>query len=83
MINNEIKVNVSEFRRLLNQCMILDDLLNNLKSNDYKIDASNDSLKRHYNNIHEEVSEVIRISSKKLERLHKGEIKNKKRTIKK
>lgn len=78
MNNNEIKVNITEFQRLLNQCMILDNLLNNLKSNDYKIDASNESLKKHYDNIHEEVSQTIRTASKKLERVHKQEIKKKK-----
>jgi histidinol dehydrogenase len=77
MINREIKVSISEFHRLLNQCMILDILLNNLKSNDYKIDASSESLKKHYDNIHEEVSQTIRTASKKLERIHKQEIKNK------
>lgn len=78
MNNNEIKINITEFRRLLNQCMILDNLLNNLKSNDYKIDASSESLKKHYDNIHEEVSQTIRTASKKLERVHKQEIKKKK-----
>lgn len=78
MNNNEIKINITEFRILLNQCMILDNLLNNLKSNDYKIDASSESLKKHYDNIHEEVSQTIRTASKKLERVHKQEIKKKK-----
>lgn len=77
MINREIKVSISEFQRLLNQCMVLDNLLNNLKSNDYKIDASSESLKKYYDNMHEEVSETIRIASKKLERIHKQEVKSK------
>jgi hypothetical protein len=77
MINREIKVSISEFQRLLNQCMVLDNLLNNLKSNDYKIDASSESLKKHYDNMHEEVSETIRTASKKLERIHKQEVKSK------
>ena len=77
MINREIKVSISELQRLLNQCMILDNLLNNLKSNDYKIDASSESLRKHYNNMHEEVCETIRVASKKLERIHKQEVKSK------
>jgi len=77
MINREIKVSISEFQRLLNQCMVLDNLLNNLKSNDYKIDASSESLKKYYDNMHEDVSEIIRIASKKLERIHKQEVKSK------
>ena len=77
MINREIKVSISEFQRLLNQCMVLDNLLNNLKSNDYKIDASSESLKKYYDNLHEDVSEIIRIASKKLERIHKQEVKSK------
>jgi len=77
MINREIKVSISEFNRLLNQCMVLDNLLNNLKSNDYKIDASSESLKKYYDNMHEDVSEIIRIASKKLERIHKQEVKSK------
>ena len=77
MVNKDIKVSITEFQRLLNQCMILDNLLNNLKSNDYKIDASSESLKKYYDNLHEDVSETIRTASKKLERIHKQEIKSK------
>lgn len=77
MVNKDIKVSITEFQRLLNQCMILDNLLNNLKSNDYKIDASSESLKKYYDNMHEDVSEIIRTASKKLERIHKQEIKSK------
>jgi histidinol dehydrogenase len=78
MNNNDIKLSRMELNMLLNQCMVLDNLLNNLKSNDYKIDASSESLRKHYNNMHEEVCETIRVASKKLERIHKQEIKNKK-----
>jgi hypothetical protein len=77
MNNNDIKLSKVEFNRLLNQCMILDNLLNNLKSNDYKIDASNETLKNHYNKMHDEVCKTIRMASKKIERIHKQEVKKK------
>jgi len=77
MINKEIKVSVSELQKLLNQCMVLDSLLSNLKFNDYKIDATNETSKNHYDKLHDEVCKTIRMASKKLERIHKQEVKKK------
>jgi hypothetical protein len=78
MNNNDVKLNRMELNRLLNQCMVLDSLLSNFKFNDYKLEATNETSKNHYDKLHDEVCKTIRMASKKLERIHKQEIKNKK-----
>lgn len=77
MINEEIKVSKKEFYRLLGNCMVLENLIKNVKLNNYKLDVTDDSLKDHYENMLEEVTDTIRIATKKLDRLYKQELKEK------
>jgi hypothetical protein len=76
-MDNNIKLSKTEFYRLLNQCMVLDNILKNFKSNNFKLEASTELLKNHYEVIHEEVCDTIRVASKKLERLYQQELKEK------
>ena len=78
MEKQDLKVSKKEYNRLLEQCIIFENLLNKLESNDYKLDVSNPVVKHLYDQMHEDVSEVIRVSGKKMEREHKKEIKSKK-----
>ena len=77
MEKQDLKVSKKEYNRLLEQCIIFENLLNKLESNDYKLDVSNPVVKHLYDQMHEDVSEVIRVSGKKMEREHKKEIKSK------
>jgi hypothetical protein len=78
MEKQDLKVSKKEYNRLLEQCIIFENLLSKLKSNDYKLDVSNPVVKNLYDQMHEDISEVIRVSSKKMEREHKKELKSKK-----
>lgn len=78
MEKQDLKVSKKEYNRLLEQCIIFKNLLNKLESNDYKLDVSNPVVKNLYDQMHEDVSEVIRVSGKKMEREHKKEMKSKK-----
>jgi len=79
MEKNNIIVSKEEYYRLLNQSINLESLLDKLESQNYKLDVSHPVVKNLYDSMHEEVSNTIRLASKKLERLNKQEIKSKKK----
>lgn len=73
MNSNQITVSVSEYRELLRQAMTLESTLDNLIRNNYRnIPALT------IESMRDEASNAVRTASKRLERLHKKEKKDKK-----